>query len=143
MNQATHINSLIFQSLKVLKNQREYISESEFKRILNLNDKEYESLLPFLIKNARIEYKDSSLRFKPLYNIGNYAELSNHLREKYLEYINLDDIKNPSITINETCSCENEVVFIKTKSNTILFYNDFIFSRSLEEIRDLWHSTDL
>lgn len=143
MNQAIHINSLIFQSLKVLKNHREFIAESEFKRILSLNDKEYENLLPFLIKNARIEFRDTSLRFKPLYNIGNFEELSSHLKEKYLEYINLDDIKNPTISINETCTSNDAVVFIKAKSNTILFYNDFSFSRAPEEIRAIWHSTDL
>jgi hypothetical protein len=117
--------------------------ESEFKRLLNLNDKEYENLLPFLIKNARIEFRDNALRFKPLYNIGNFDELADHLREKYLESINFEDIKDSLDSIKENCSSEDEVVFIKTKSNLILFYNNFIFSPAFQEIRNLWHSANL
>lgn len=143
MNQITHINSLIFQSLKILKGGRDYMAESEFKRLLNLNDKDYENLLPFLVKNARIEFRENSLRFKPLYNIGNFEELTGYLKEKYLECINFDDIKDSSVAIRETCTSEDEVVYIKTKSSIILSYNNFIFPPAFQEIRNLWHSTNI
>lgn len=139
-----HTNVLIFQLLKYLNSRRDSeVSYLEIKEALNIEKKEFDLLKKHVANNARVEIKEESFKFRPLFKFSNLQELETALRNKFPEGIKYEDIRNeaPFIDAGTNSQISPTIIMLEIKNNChMLFYNALSIPDADKDLKDLWNN---
>ncbi|KCZ78840.1 hypothetical protein H311_00116 [Anncaliia algerae PRA109] len=139
-SQPKHLNTYILKIINLIKKVKRPFNYYEIKEELGINLAHNPGLIQSLKKNPRIEVKDNTLIYKPLYQIKSKEEFVDLLKESQVGIL-LSDLIDSNDKVEEWIKELGEnVLSLKDADGSIaVFYNDLILNKAPKEVLNLYY----